>query len=74
MAYTVKIDKQSCLSSGRCVTVAAETFGFDGDELAETLPGVASVPDERLLEIAKSCPSYAILLYDEQGRELDLTS
>ena len=74
MAYTVKIDKQTCLSSGRCVTVAAEAFGFDGDELAEPLPGVASVPDERLLEIVKSCPSYAILLFDEQGRELDLTS
>ncbi len=74
MAYTIKIDKQSCLSSGRCVTVAPEGFAFDGDELAETLPGVASVADERLLEIAKSCPSYAILVCDEQGRELDLTN
>ncbi len=73
MGYTVKIDKQSCLSSGRCVAVAPKAFGLDGDQLAETLAGVSSLPDELLLRIAKTCPSYAILLYDEQGRELDLT-
>jgi len=72
MGYTVKIDKQSCLSSGRCMAVAPEAFGLDDDQLGEVLPDVTRVPDERLLEIAKACPSYAIQLYDEQGREVEL--
>ena len=72
MGYTVKIDKQSCLSSGRCVAVAPAAFGLDDDQLAEVLGDAASLPDERLLAIAKACPSYAILLYDEQGQEVEL--
>ena len=71
MGYTVKIDKESCLSSGRCVAVAPRGFGFDDDQLAEILPGAASLPDERLVAIAKSCPASAILLFDQADNEID---
>ncbi|MFQ5512856.1 MAG: ferredoxin [Myxococcota bacterium] len=72
MPYTVQIDKQSCRSAGRCVRAAPEAFGFDGDHLAEPLPGAATLSEARLLEIARSCPAYAIQVFDAQGREIDL--
>ena len=71
MGYTLKIDKQSCLSSGRCVAVAPTAFGLDDDQLAEVLGGAAALSDEQLLAIAKTCPSCAILLHDEQGQEVE---
>lgn len=72
MGYTVKIDPDSCISSGTCVADAPEAFGFDQEDIATPLPGVTDLPDERLLRIARNCPSGAILLYDAEGNEIDL--
>jgi ferredoxin len=70
MRCTVRIDKQSCLSSGRCVTAAPDAFGWDADHLAEALPESASLSRERLLAIARSCPSLSITVLDEDRNEL----
>jgi ferredoxin len=69
---TARIDKQSCLSSGRCVTEAPEGFGFDEDHLAELLPGAAALPLARLREIARACPAFAIRVWDDDGAEIDV--
>lgn len=73
MAYTVKIDKQSCLSSGRCVHAEPEGFGTDDDHLGDVLPGASTLAPERLVEAARSCPGLAITVFDEDGREVDLS-
>ena len=70
MGYTVRIDKQSCLSSGRCVAAAPAAFGWDGDHLADALPESATLSRERLLEIARSCPSLSITVLDENQNEI----
>jgi ferredoxin len=67
----VRIDKNSCQSSGNCVDAAAEGFGFDEDGLAEVLPGAEGLPRARLLEIARRCPALAIALLDESGAEIE---
>lgn len=69
---SARIDKQSCLSSGRCVTEAPEAFGFDGDHLAEVLPGASALPLARLCEIARACPAFAIRVWDADGSEVDV--
>jgi ferredoxin len=69
---TARIDKQSCLSSGRCVTEAPEAFGFDADHLAEALPGAATLPLARLCEIARACPAFAIGVFDDDGAEIEV--
>ena len=71
MPYSVKIDKQSCLSSGRCVMAEPDAFGFDDDHLADALPGAGSLTPEALLEVARACPSFAITVLDEAGNEVD---
>jgi ferredoxin len=56
----VTVDKQECMSSGRCMSDIPEAFAFDDDELAEVIPGVADVAIDRLLEVARNCPGQAI--------------
>ncbi len=70
--FTARIDKRSCLSSGRCVEAAPEAFAWDEDDLGDVRPGAAGLAKERLLEIARGCPGLAIAVHDEKGREVDL--
>ena len=72
MALGVRIDKNSCQSSGNCLDAAPETFRFDEDGLAEAGPGAGELPRARLLEIARRCPALAIAILDESGNEIDV--
>jgi len=72
MALGVRIDKNSCQSSGNCLDAAPEAFWFDEDGLAEAGPGAGELPRARLLEIARRCPALAIAILDESGNEIDI--
>jgi ferredoxin len=72
MAYTARIDKRSCQSSGNCVKMAPEGFGFDADQLGDVKDGVAGLDVQRLVAIAKRCPALAIEILDADGNEIDL--
>jgi len=71
MRFTVRIEKNSCQSSGNCVDAAPEAFGFDADSLGDVRPAAATLPRARLLAIARRCPALAITIFDEAGREID---
>lgn len=71
MAYVARVDKRSCLCSGRCIDEAPEAFRLDEDQLAEAVPG-APIDPERLLQIARACPAIAIAVFDVHGNEVDL--
>lgn len=68
----VVIDKQSCMSSERCVLAAPEAFGLDVDHLGDVRPSAADLPVGTLVEIAKTCPALAITVFDEDGNEIEL--
>lgn len=71
MPYTVSVDKDVCISSGKCVADAPGVFRFDDDELAEPVdPTAPGLSDERLLAIGRQCSSGAISVYDEAGTAL----
>jgi ferredoxin len=72
MPCAAKVDKRSCLSSGRCAEAAPEVFALDEDHLAEVRGDAALLSRERLLAIARACPAIAISVYDEDGREIEL--
>ena len=61
----VEVDKQSCLSSGRCVEAAPTAFRFDEDFLAEATDQALALGDEKLAAIARACPGLAIHLEPE---------
>jgi hypothetical protein len=54
------------------VRAAPVAFGLDADHLAEVLPGAAALSDERILEIARGCPVFAVLVFDVDGDEVDV--
>lgn len=72
MAYTVKVDGDTCISTGNCVRAAPTGFAFTDDDVSEPQPGVAELSDEKLIQIARGCPVGAIHLYDEAGEEVPL--
>ncbi len=70
MGHSVRIDKQGCLASGRCVSAAPDAFGWDEDHLGDVRPGATSLTPERLVTIARNCPSLSISVLDEHGNEI----
>jgi ferredoxin len=71
MGFRVRIDKNSCQSSGNCVEAEAAAFGFDDDGLGDVLAPAAKLERARLIEIAKRCPALAITVFDDAGNELE---
>jgi ferredoxin len=67
----VWIDRDECVSAGRCVATAPGFFRFDDDELAEVDPHGDRPDDEALLRIARACPNGAIHVA-RNGVELEL--
>lgn len=69
--YTAKVDRELCVGAGACVESAPDAFAFDDEHIAVVLPGAEEQSDEKLLEVARTCPATAILLY-EDGKEIDI--
>ncbi len=70
MGFDVRIDKQGCLASGRCVAAAPEAFGWDEDQLGDVRPAAATLPREQLIAIARNCPSLSISVLDDARNEI----
>lgn len=69
----ITVDTEVCISSGRCVAERPDVFRFDAEEVAETVPGAPTPPDDQALGLARACPSGALLLVDaETGEEIDV--
>ena len=63
----VTIDKDRCVSSGRCIADEPGAFGFDDDELVSLISGAESLSLQRLVVIARRCPGLAIAVFDDEG-------
>jgi ferredoxin len=67
MKLSVHIDKDVCMSSGRCVLDEPEAFRFDAEQLAEPTGGVAALTQSRIQAVVDACPSGAIRLSEREG-------
>ena len=65
----VRVDRDLCIGVGNCVAFAPTVFEFDEENKAIVL-NHASVDDDTLLEAAESCPENAIIIEDDEGRQL----
>ena len=65
----VRVDRDLCIGVGNCVALAPTVFVLDQENKAVVLDP-ASVDDDTLLEAAESCPEIAIILKDDEGRQL----
>lgn len=70
MAYKVRVDRNLCIGAGSCVAVAPKAYTLDKEAKAVVLPTVGEVDDKTLLESAKACPVAAIIVTDENGKQI----
>jgi len=56
----ISVDKELCVSSGRCIADVPEVFAFDAEELAEVKPDAPAIDPQRLSAAARNCPGQAI--------------
>ena len=64
-----RVDRDLCIGVGNCVAYAPTVFTLDEENKAVVLDP-SSVDDNTLLEAAESCPENAIIIEDDEGRQL----
>ncbi|MEI6511192.1 MAG: ferredoxin [Candidatus Uhrbacteria bacterium] len=81
---TVKVDPDLCIGAASCVTIAPETFQMNDENKAYVLDhgteptartyertfDVTADEMETIIMGAQSCPTLAIFIYDETGKQL----
>ena len=65
----IKVDRNLCLGVSNCVAIAPTVFELDEENKAVVLDP-SSVDDDTLMEAAESCPEKAIIVEDDEGRQL----
>jgi len=65
----VKVDRKLCIGVGNCVALAPKVFKLDRENKAVAADG-SSVDEQILWDAAQSCPENAIILEDDEGRQL----
>jgi len=65
----IRVDRHSCIGVGNCMAIAPTVFRLDEENKAVVIDP-SSVDDQTLLEAAESCPENAVIIEDDQGRQL----
>ncbi len=65
----VTVDRELCIGISNCVAVAPTVFQLDAENKAVVLD-VSSVTQKKIMEAAESCPQNAIIVEDDNGRQL----
>lgn len=66
---TVEVDRNKCLSNGYCLDIAAQVFSWD-EESISIAGDILLADDDTLLRAARTCPSLAIIVKDEDGKQI----
>ncbi len=67
---TVTIDEGLCIGAGTCIAIAPKAFALDENAKAVFLPTVSDTTDDELIDAAKACPVMAILIHDQNGKQI----
>jgi len=65
----VRVDRDLCIGITNCVAVAPTVFQMDEENKA-VVKDPSSVSEKKLMEAAESCPQNAIIVEDDNGRQL----
>lgn len=65
----VFVDRSLCIASADCIAIAPEVFELDHEGIA-VVKDPKGVNDDTLFEAAVSCPTKAIFLWDESGKQI----
>jgi len=65
----IVVDRDFCIGAGPCVVLAPDVFQMD-DENKAYVVDLNGAEAETILMAAESCPTKAIFLYDEEGKQI----
>lgn len=65
----IEVDRALCYGFGDCVDTLPAVFALDDEDTAVVLDADAA-PVEDIMDAAQNCPVDAIVLLDEDGRQL----
>ena len=65
----IRIDRSLCEGLGNCVVVGPEVVKLDNENKA-VIVDTSKASDDKLMEIAESCPLNAIIVEDEKGNQV----
>jgi ferredoxin len=65
----IKVDRNLCIGAGTCSVIAPEVFELDG-ELKAVVKDPKGAAEDKIMDAAKSCPVLAIILEDEDGKQI----
>jgi ferredoxin len=65
MTLTPKIDELACAGHGDCAVLAPDVF-----EIEDIAIVIGTAADDVILEAARACPSTAIAVFDDAGRQV----
>lgn len=66
----IEVDRTLCIGAATCITVAPDAFELDNENKSTVKAEALSVDQETLWLAAQSCPTKAIKLFDEAGKQL----
>lgn len=68
----IVIDRDLCIGAASCVTIMPGVFQLDEENKAVIVPDSESqwADAETVILAAKSCPTKAIFVYDENGEQI----
>ncbi len=67
---TMRIDQDLCIGAATCVALAPKAWALDDQAKAIILDTAEEETDEVLIEAAKGCPVMAIIITDENGKQI----
>jgi ferredoxin len=67
---TVRIKRYNCIATGNCMKVAGELFQFDEEQISSFRPEEVTINRERLIEACRVCPVGALVVIDEEGKQI----
>jgi ferredoxin len=65
----IVVDRDLCIGAASCVVIAPKAFQMDGENKAYVVDLEGHEADT-LLMAAESCPTKAVFLYDEDGKQV----
>lgn len=65
----IEVKRDLCIGAATCVTIAPDVFELD-DEMKAVIKNPTGADDNIIIEAAKSCPTLAIFIYDDAGKQI----
>lgn len=65
----IVVDRNLCIGAASCIGVAPEVFELDSENKSVVYSD-KGVDDETILLAAQSCPTRAIIIFDEEGKQI----